>query len=175
MQLTHDSTRAGALLLTGYPTAVADQPVQIREQILLNWQKSRIPILRMLAKSLTVLAKRNWLQESTSISSILNFPRIPVHGNQNSGFPFEFIQFTGTAPTTIETDVVIVGSGCGAGVCAKNLADAGHRVIVVEKAYHWAAEHFPMRDSEGFSHLFMNGGGMFCMFKTTPKLFETTY
>ncbi|MBE7181885.1 MAG: hypothetical protein INR71_11885, partial [Terriglobus roseus] len=88
-------TRAGALLLTGYPTAVADQPVETRQKILLGWFNSRIPILRTLAKSLTVLCKRNWLQESPSLGRVLNFPRIPKHGTATKGFPFEFLQFTG--------------------------------------------------------------------------------
>jgi choline dehydrogenase-like flavoprotein len=81
------------------------------------------------------------------------------------GFEFEFIQFPlGDEVATIETDVVIVGSGCGGGVCAKNLAESGHRVIVVEKSYHWTPEHFPMREADGFNHLFMNGGIMTCQY-----------
>ena len=52
----------------------------------------------------------------------------------------------------IYTDVVIVGSGCGGGVSAKNLAEAGHKVIVVEKAYHYSPQHLPMtvRGSRAF-------------------------
>lgn len=74
------------------------------------------------------------------------------------GHAYEFIQFpSGEEPEVIETDVVIVGSGCGGGVSAKNLAEAGHRVLVVEKSYHWTPDHFPMTETEGWSHLFMNG------------------
>ena len=58
----------------------------------------------------------------------------------------------------LETDVVIVGSGCGGAVCAKNLAAAGHRVMVVEKGYHWGPEHLPMSEKDGLIHLFANGG-----------------
>lgn len=54
--------------------------------------------------------------------------------------------------------MVIVGSGCGGGVCAKNLAEAGHRVMVVEKAYHWPTEHLPMTERDAGIHLFANGG-----------------
>jgi choline dehydrogenase-like flavoprotein len=74
------------------------------------------------------------------------------------GYEYEFIQFPpGDEPEVIETDVVIVGSGCGGAVSAKNLTAAGHRVIVVEKAYHWSPDHFPMSESDGWNHLFMNG------------------
>jgi choline dehydrogenase-like flavoprotein len=74
------------------------------------------------------------------------------------GYEYEFIQFPpGDEPEVIETDVVIVGSGCGGAVSAKNLTAAGHRVLVVEKAYHWSPDHFPMSESNGWNHLFMNG------------------
>lgn len=75
------------------------------------------------------------------------------------GYDYEFLQIPPGAdkPEIIETDVLIVGSGCGGGVCAKNLAEAGHRVLVVEKAYHWTPDHFPMDEAAGWNHLFMNG------------------
>jgi choline dehydrogenase-like flavoprotein len=74
------------------------------------------------------------------------------------GYEYEFIQFPpGNEPEVIETDVVIVGSGCGGAVSAKNLAAAGYRVLVVEKAYHWSPDHFPMAEADGWNHLFMNG------------------
>ena len=97
---------------------------------------------------------------SPSLGPMLGFPRIPVHGKPGKGFDFSFVQFSpGTEPEVIETDVVIVGSGCGGGVCAKNLAaEAGYRVIVAEKAYHYPPEYLPMSKSDADVHLFMNGG-----------------
>ena len=91
---------------------------------------------------------------------MLGFPRIPVHGKPGNGFEYSFMQFPpGTEPEIIETDVVVVGSGCGGGVCAKNLAaEEGYRVIVVEKAYHYPPEYLPMSKSDADVHLFMNGG-----------------
>ena len=90
---------------------------------------------------------------------MLGFPRAPVHGKQGKGYEYSFIQFPpGTEPEVLETDVVIVGSGCGGGVCAKNLAEAGQRVIVCEKAYHWGPEHLPMTQQDAGIHLFQNGG-----------------
>lgn len=116
-------------------------------------------MFRQLNKMLTSLIKQNWAKSSVTLGRILGFPRVPVHGSVGKGFEFEFIQMPpGNQPEIIETDVVIVGSGCGAGVCAKNFAEAGHRVIVAEKSYYWSPEHLPMKETEGFDHLFMNGG-----------------
>lgn len=84
-----------------------------------------------------------------------------MHGKPGKGFEYSFIQFPpGPAPEVIETDIVVVGSGCGAGPTAKNLAEAGNRVIVVEKAYHFPSEHLPMKEADAPIHLFMNGGSI---------------
>ncbi|GME25144.1 Glucose-methanol-choline oxidoreductase [Neofusicoccum parvum] len=152
-------TRPGALVMTGYSTPFAEQPVHIRIAILQSWRTARTPIFRQLNRLLTTLVKQNWAKSSATLSRVLGFPRFPVHATVGKGYDFEFIQVPpGDGPETIETDVVIVGSGCGSGVCAKNLAEAGHRVLVAEKSYYWPPEHLPMKESEGFSHLFMNGG-----------------
>ncbi|KAL1642945.1 hypothetical protein SLS58_005187 [Diplodia intermedia] len=153
------NTRPGALVMTGYSTPFAEQPVNIRIAILQNWMTARTPMFRQLNKMLTSLIKQNWAKSSAVLGRVLGFPRVPVHGSVGQGFNFEFIQMPpGVGPETIETDIVIVGSGCGAGVCAKNFAEAGHRVIVVEKSYYWPPEHLPMKETDGFNHLFMNGG-----------------
>lgn len=38
------------------------------------------------------------------------------------------------------------------------MAEAGHRVIVLDKSYHWGPEHLPMRERDSGIHLFANGG-----------------
>ena len=82
-----------------------------------------------------------------------------MHGKRSKGFNYDFIQFSpGSEPEIIETDVIIIGSGCGAGPSAKNIAEAGKQVIVVEKSYHYPPEHLPMAESDAGVHLIMNGG-----------------
>jgi hypothetical protein len=88
---------------------------------------------------------------------------VPVHGTPAKSFDFSFLQIPpGNEPEVIETDVVIVGSGCGGGVVAKNLAEAGYKVLIVDKSYHWPSDHYPMTEQEGWVHLFHNGGFLFC-------------
>ena len=100
-----------------------------------------------------------WVKTSPTIGPILGFPRAPVHGEPGKGYDYRFIQFPpGGDPEVLETDVVIIGSGCGGGVCAKNLAEAGQRVILCEKSYHWSPEHLPMTEQDSGIHLFANGG-----------------
>ncbi|KAL5115703.1 hypothetical protein ACEQ8H_006415 [Pleosporales sp. CAS-2024a] len=152
------NTRAGSLALTGYLTPISEQPVHVRESIILAWSTARLGLLRSLHRSLTVLSKQTWIKICPSLRRVLGVPRVPVGFRPGKGYDYEFIQFPpGSEPETIETDVVIVGSGCGGAVSAKNLAEAGQRVIVVEKSYHWSPEHYPMVEGDGWNHLFMNG------------------
>lgn len=184
MKLTLKSARPTSLLLTGTTTPIAALPVARRAAVLRGWSASRLPMLRVLARQLTMLFKQPWLRSSPSLPLVLGFPRAPVHGVPGEGFPFAFLQIPpansdpsssssssaslkaqkGKAdkeePFVLETDVVIVGSGCGAGVAAKNLSEAGHRVIVAEKSYYWPPEHLPMSQGEGPDQLFMSGGSI---------------
>jgi hypothetical protein len=157
----HESTRVGSLALTGYATPFHQQPVHIRHSILKGWQRSYLPPLQLVYKSLTAVMKYLWLKTSPTIGPTVGFPQTPIHGVPGKGFDFKFLQFpAGSHPEIIETDVVIVGSGCGGGVSAKNLAEAGHRVIVVEKSYYFSPEHMPMSQRDANIHLFENGGVM---------------
>lgn len=162
MILSTLGTRAGSLLLTGSTTPFHLQPVNYRHQVLQNWMNSYIPPLRAGGKQLSLLAKSLYVKTSATLPKVLGFPRVPVHGNVGDGYDFQFIQIPpGQKPEELETDVIIVGSGCGAGVAAKNLAEAGHRVIVAEKMYHFTPQHLPMTEAEGGVHLFENGGANF--------------
>ena len=148
--------------MTGYTTPFHLQPLNIRQQILQSWSVSYLPPLRTAFKLFGLLTKQVWLKTSPSFAKMIGKPGVPVHGTQGEGFNYEFIQFPpGETSETIETDVLIVGSGCGGGVCAKNLAEAGYRVLVVEKAYHFPPQHLPMSELDGPIHLFENGGGEF--------------
>lgn len=153
-----------ALVLTGSSTPVKLQSLPTRLAIYRAWGRSYIPALRNLHKSLSVLFTKTWITLSPSFSNVIGFPRIPVPyvPPAGDGFPFEFIQIPPgdheTEPHTLEADVVVIGSGCGGGVTAKNLAEAGHNVIVVEQGYHFSPRHFPMTMDEGGNHIFANGG-----------------
>ena len=145
--------------MTGSTTSFHLHPVHVRQQILQNWFQSYLPPLRGIAKGLSVIFKAVWSKLSPNLAQVLGFPRAPIHGKQGKGFDYSFVQFPpGSEPEIIETDVLIVGSGCGGGVCAKNLAEAGHRVLVVEKAYHFPPAHLPMTETDAGYHLFQNGG-----------------
>ena len=159
MILSALNNRALSLMLTGSSTPIQNQPYAVREAILNSWQKSYIPAIRGLHRSLVALTAKSYVSLSPTLPKVLGMPRVPIHGAPAEGFDYSFLQFPpGETTETVETDIVIVGSGCGAGVAAKNLSEAGHKVIVVEKSYHYPASHFPMEHKEGSVNMFAGGG-----------------
>lgn len=107
------------------------------------------------------MTKVVWIRTSPSLGQVLGFPRTPVQDKApGSVFPFDFLQIPPSdtdEPEIIEADAVIVGSGCGGAVVAKTLAEAGMKVIVVEKSYYWPPAHLPMTEYEACGQMFANG------------------
>ncbi|CAI4220177.1 unnamed protein product [Parascedosporium putredinis] len=66
----------------------------------------------------------------------------------------------GKEPEVLQVDVVIVGSGCGGGVAATVLAEAGLRVLVADVGHHWQSDQLPHSDVDGPKRTFMNGGSI---------------
>ena len=65
-----------------------------------------------------------------------------------------------TEDTTLECDVVVVGSGAGGGTAAAVLAQAGLDVVIVEAGRYFSEEDFDGAELSGFDRLYLNGGGM---------------
>ncbi|KAK0623573.1 hypothetical protein B0T14DRAFT_427954 [Immersiella caudata] len=160
--LTALSTRAGSFLLTGSTTPVHEQSLAEREALLQSWSQSWFGTPRVLFKTFTTLGKLVWLQNSTLLTEAAGFPAVPTNWKlPESTFDFDFLKFDGGSadqPAVVETDVVIIGSGCGGGVAAKVLAEAGHRVLVVDKGYHFDASQLPMTQATGPYHMYENHG-----------------
>lgn len=149
-------------ILTRSTTPFHKQPLAKRRAIVHKWAKSKLPPLRRIVKALNILVRRGLYLGDPLTQRVLGFPLKPtnyVQPTEDEEYPFQFVQIPpGEGPEVIETDVVIIGSGCGGGVAAKNLAEAGHRVIVVEKAYRYSRKHFPMESSQAFDHLYQDYG-----------------
>lgn len=120
-----------------------------------SWKTSRIQVLRVLAKSFQALSQKSFFQSSRLVCDLAGYTDTPPSYKPGDGYGFEFIQLPAdNEPEVIETDVVIVGSGPGGAVCSKAIAEAGHRVIVVDKGYYFPPSKLPMSQSAACDHLF---------------------
>jgi choline dehydrogenase-like flavoprotein len=62
--------------------------------------------------------------------------------------------------TELKTDVCIIGSGCGGGVCAKTLSEWGMNVILLEEGGYYQAEDFNQREDEIYTKMYQHRGGL---------------
>jgi choline dehydrogenase-like flavoprotein len=65
---------------------------------------------------------------------------------------------TPSGKTTLEADVVVVGSGSGGGVAAAVLAQAGKRVIILEAGGYFNEADFVQLEPLAYQNLFLRGG-----------------
>jgi choline dehydrogenase-like flavoprotein len=65
-----------------------------------------------------------------------------------------------TGNTTLECDVVIVGSGAGGGVAAGELAAAGKAVMVLEMGGYYNEADFVQYEGAGYQKLYLGGGAL---------------
>lgn len=150
--------------MTGYWSPITQQPASTREAIIKSWTTSRFATLRGLAKSMVALAGKANSTTNPYFQKLSGYPDVPKDWKPAEGYDYVFLQVPPAAAGKeddaheITTDVVIVGSGPGGGVCAKNLAEAGHEVLVVDKGYHFHPTYLPMPQDTGLQYLFDHSG-----------------
>ncbi|KAI6755974.1 hypothetical protein HG530_011710 [Fusarium avenaceum] len=151
--------RAGVIPLTGRFTLFCELSLQDRTLVLNSWRTSSLATFRVAFKQLSIIAKHVYLRSSSLFDQVVGFPSTPVGWHPVESYPFEFMQFDNSdTQFQIDTDVVIVGSGCGSGVVARTIAMAGYRVLVVDKGHHYDTSSLPLEQSAGYFHLFEQGG-----------------
>ena len=135
-----------------------------RERVLLSWADSRVPQRRAAFQALrkgTLLAYYGGDGPDGAPNPVweaIGYPG-PLGAPENPPPPgIEPVAVDGD--TTIDCDVVVVGSGAGGGTAAAVLAQAGLDVVILEAGRYFTERDFDGAELSGFDRLYLNGGGM---------------
>ncbi len=135
-----------------------------RERALLSWADSRVPQRRAAFQALrkgTLLAYYggggpdggpNPVWEAIGYPGPLGAPKDPP--------PPGIEPVAVTEDTTLDCDVVVVGSGAGGATAAAVLVEAGLDVVILEAGRYFSERDFDGAELSGFDRLYLNGGGM---------------
>src|SRR2546430_2252113 len=144
------------LALTGRAVRFSALPQRERESYLMRWATSPLPLKRrafQVMKRLVLLYAYG--TDASPYAARAGYERRVVDA------PAPTAQLRMRRPRAgevIEADVCVIGSGAGGGVAAAELARAGKRVVIVERADARLEADFDGRELAGYAALFVDRG-----------------
>lgn len=150
------------LLLTGHWGRFAHMDLEKRTAVLQTWGNSRFSKRRQAFQSLKRLTMFLFYAlmpdgKPNPTWPVFEYPGPPT---QSVNIPRHIKPLRIEYPTTIETEVLIIGSGAGGGVVAGELSQAGVDVVVVEKGGYFAEKDYKGQELAGFNDLYEKDGGL---------------
>src|SRR6185503_7148265 len=144
------------LALTGRAVRFTSLSQIEREEYLKRWAASPLPLKRrafQVMKRLVLLY--TYGQDGSPYAALTGYVRPPL---DVAAEPAALRTRRGVAGETIEADVCVIGSGAGGSVVAAELATAGKRVVVLERAAIRTETDFDGRELAGYASLFVDRG-----------------
>lgn len=155
-------TRIGTWALTGYaaPGGLCGLSLEDRERAVLGMIRSRLAPRRKIANALkrlciAVLLTAKDANGTNPHWACAGFKTPECFAREE---PPAEAAFDWPIRDVDECDVVVVGSGCGGSVCAARLAEAGLRVVVVEKGEAVAPRDMNGDEGVAFKRFYERGG-----------------
>ncbi len=155
-------SRVVNLLLAGIPRPFATMRPDERERYLVGWATSRLALRRKAFQALKRLATVLYYTATDENGrnpawATLRYPG-PLGPPPQTPKPIRPLALA--ADTTLNCDVVVVGSGAGGGVVAAELAASGKEVVVLEKGGYYNEADFTQREGEMMERLYDSHGLM---------------
>ncbi len=153
------------LLLTGRPSRLTAMREDRRERYLLGWARSLLPVKRQGFHAIKRLVMFLYYAKTLADGTNPNWPSIgydPPPDEERAAYrhPIE-LRIEPLRPDrelTLHADVCVVGSGAGGSVIGAKLAQAGHRVVVLEAGAYRTADDFTQREAETYDTMFQGHG-----------------
>ncbi len=158
-------TPALNLILSARAARFTAMTPETRERFLLGWAHSRLAVKRQGFHAIKRLTEFLFYAKTLEDGLNPNWPAMgydpPSDDERARGPPPAGPEIEAIRPdreTTLETDVCVVGSGAGGAVIAAKLAQAGHRVVVLEAGPYRTAASFLQREADAYEHMFQGHG-----------------
>ncbi|ABN68058.1 long chain fatty acid oxidase [Scheffersomyces stipitis CBS 6054] len=162
-------SRILAPTLTGSLTLIRDMTVEQREQLLQSWRDSPIVTKRRAFRMVHAAAVSTFARMATDLHlKAIGYPgvetREKLYADQvPDTFKYSMLkkpQVDGYELHIPDVDVLIIGSGSGAGVVAHTIAEAGYKALVLEKGKYFSSEEFTFNDLTGYQNLYEQQGAL---------------
>jgi choline dehydrogenase-like flavoprotein len=165
-------TRVGNLLTSGRFQSLQAMDLAAREAVLRGWAESGIQLRRAGFQALKRLVHVGYYAWPTDGRSHPAWRHVGYPGPlppPETGFtPLPTLPVA--RDTTLDCDVVVVGSGAGGGVVAGLLAEAGKSVVVLEKGENPTAERFTQVEGDMLNTFYLDAGLMMTQSGSLPIL-----
>ncbi len=151
---------AGGLVLFGRPAKFTNLPPDQRAAALLTMEGNRVEIVRKGVRALKTLAAFLWVTTDDPARPPTAWAAMGYPGPDGPP-PVEPKTITTEVvdrDTTIECDVVVIGSGAGGGIAAGVLAAAGLDVTVLERGGYRNESDFTHLESDAYGSMYLDGG-----------------
>ena len=156
-------TRTGSLLIGGRAAKFSSLRGEQRDAYLQHWVQHRIPLMRSAAsalrKLLCFLAYAD-ADEPGDPKLRLRLESIGYNPKPNAATReySKLVAFDPQQARRIAVDVLVIGSGAGGGSVARDLAQAGKRVMVIESGALYDERTFPTRERDAYERLYLDSG-----------------
>lgn len=161
------SLRIASPALTGTTKLVTEMTVKEKENLVRSWRDSPIGQKNRLFQLMEMLTVTTFLKVAPdahfeAIEYTRKDTRELIHTDYEANL-FEYKMLDPPATDNVELylpniDVVIIGSGAGAGVVAHTLARDGIKCLVLEKGKYYKPDELDFDDMEGYKALYEGGG-----------------
>jgi choline dehydrogenase-like flavoprotein len=170
--LTALGSGAGNLLTSGRFRSLQAMDLPARETVLRGWAESGIQLRRagfQALKRLVHVGYYAWPADGRSHPAWrhVGYPG-PLPPPETGFTPLPTLPVE--RDTTLECDVVVVGSGAGGGVVAGLLAEAGRSVVVLEKGENPTTERFTQVEGDMLNAFYLDAGLMMTQSGSLPIL-----
>jgi hypothetical protein len=153
------ASRAGGMVLFGRPEAFAVMSQTRRADAFRAMESSPIGLIRQGARALKTLTALLWVTSEDPAAAPAPWSEMGYPGPD--GPPRQVAKTmrteTVTGDTTIDTDVVVVGSGAGGGTVAGVLAAAGLSVVVLERGGYHNESDFSHLEADAYRSMYLDG------------------